>query len=193
MWTYLCLCPLLHYELPSGRDVPYVCFPQYNMEIIIWWMNRFPSFCGSSGSKKLRMERIPKAQVLSFPLERLSGDQSYQLVSWGARILFQAGGSHFFLRKSHLLAHYWRFPREAAHLCKVLLRDPPSPFNAQVQGAAGVGHVRTLDHHAFDQGLVLREVLPRRAALAVAAVNLESRRGLVQSRGGARRSQLARY
>lgn len=57
-------------------------------------------------------------------------------------------------------------------LRKVLLRDPASPFNAQVQGAAGVGYVRTLDHHAFDQGLVLREVLPGRAALAVAAVNL---------------------
>lgn len=56
-------------------------------------MNGFPSFCGSSGSKKLRMKRIPKAQVLSFPLERLSGDQSYQLASWGARILFQAGGA----------------------------------------------------------------------------------------------------
>lgn len=171
-----------------------LCFPQYNMEIIIWWMNGFPSFCGSSGPKKLRMKRIPKAQFLSFPLERLlSSDQSYQLVSWGARILFQAGGSHFFLRKSHLLAHSWRFPREAAHLRKVLLRDPPSPFNAQVQGAAGVGHVRTLNHHAFDQGLVLREVLPRRAAFAVAAVNLESRWGLVQYSGEAHRSQLARY
>lgn len=101
--------------------------------------------------------------------------------------------SHFFLRKSHLLVHSWRFPREAAHLRKVLLRDPPSPFNAQVQGAAGVGYIRTLNHHALDQGLVLREVLPRRAALAVAAVNLESRRGLVQYHGEAHKSQLARY
>uniref|UniRef100_A0A2I3HPY4 Uncharacterized protein n=1 Tax=Nomascus leucogenys TaxID=61853 RepID=A0A2I3HPY4_NOMLE len=44
-----------------------------------------------------------------------------------------------------------------------------------VQGAAWVGHVSTLNHHAFDQDLVFREVLPSRVAFTVAAFNLENR------------------
>ena len=69
----------------------------------------------------------------------------------------------------------WSFPREAVYLCKIFLRDPPSPFNAQVQGAAWVGDISTLDHHPLDQNLVFRKVLPSRVAFTVAALNLENR------------------
>lgn len=69
-----------------------------------------------------------------------------------------------------------------AHLGKILLGDPPSPLDAQVQGSARVGHVSTLDHHALDQDLVLGEVLPSRVALTVAALALENtiRSGLLK-------------
>lgn len=66
------------------------------------------------------------------------------------------------------------FPTAATYLCEVLLRDPPGPFNAQVQGAARVGHIGTLNHHALDQDLVLRKVLPNRVTFTVAALNLEN-------------------
>lgn len=70
----------------------------------------------------------------------------------------------------------------AAHLCKVLLGDPSGPLDAQVQGAARVGHVSTLNHHALDQDLVFRKGLPSRVALTVAALTLENmtRSGLVK-------------
>jgi hypothetical protein len=58
------------------------------------------------------------------------------------------------------------------HLSKVLLGDPSSPFNAQVQGPARVGHVGTLNHHAFDEDLVLRKVLPGRVAFTITALTL---------------------
>uniref|UniRef100_A0A2K6UN25 Uncharacterized protein n=1 Tax=Saimiri boliviensis boliviensis TaxID=39432 RepID=A0A2K6UN25_SAIBB len=41
-------------------------------------------------------------------------------------------------------------------------------LHQSVQGAAWVGHVSTLNHHAFDQDLVFREVLPSRVAFTVA-------------------------
>lgn len=68
------------------------------------------------------------------------------------------------------------------HLCKILLGDPPGPFDAQVQGTARVGHVGTLDHHALDEDLVFWKVLPGRVALTVAALTLEKtiRSGLVK-------------
>lgn len=67
------------------------------------------------------------------------------------------------------------------HLSKILLRDPSSPFDAQVQGPARVGHVSTLDHHALDKDLVFRKVLPSRVAFTIAAFTLEEtiRPGLV--------------
>lgn len=60
-----------------------------------------------------------------------------------------------------------------AHLCKVLLGDPSSPFDAQVQGAARVGHVSTLNHHTLDEDLVFGKVLPSRVAFTVAALTLK--------------------
>lgn len=69
----------------------------------------------------------------------------------------------------------WSFPREEVYLCKILLRDPPSPFDAQVQGATWVGYISTLYHHTLDQDLVFRKVLPSRVAFTVTALNLEDR------------------
>lgn len=66
------------------------------------------------------------------------------------------------------------FPTVAIYLCEVLLRDPPGPFDAKVQGAARVGHISTFNHHALDQDLVLREVLPNRVTFTVAALILEN-------------------
>uniref|UniRef100_A0A4X1SYY5 Uncharacterized protein n=1 Tax=Sus scrofa TaxID=9823 RepID=A0A4X1SYY5_PIG len=42
-------------------------------------------------------------------------------------------------------------------------------------GAAWVGHVSTLNHHALDQELVFRKVFPNRVAVTVAAFNLQNR------------------
>ena len=98
-------------------------------------------------------------------------DQPHQSLE-GARGLVQAGVSHFLPGRTRVLVghknpqrsmtwgHSPKISKGAlerpAHLCKVLLGDPPRPFNAQVQGAARVGHVSTLNHHALDQDLVFR-------------------------------------
>lgn len=42
-----------------------------------------------------------------------------------------------------------------AHLCKVLLRDPSSPLDAELQRPAGVRYICTLDQHPFYQQTVL--------------------------------------
>lgn len=72
---------------------------------------------------------------------------------------------------------HWHHHREPLpllliSLCKILLRDPPSPFDAQVQGATWIGYICTLYHHTLDQDLVFREVFPSRVAFTVAAFNL---------------------
>lgn len=73
----------------------------------------------------------------------------------------------------------------ATHLRKILLGDPPGPFDAQVQGAAWVGHISTLNHHALDQDLIFWKVLPSRVAFTVTALSLEHiiRSGLIHDDG----------
>lgn len=124
----------------------------------------------------------------------LVSDQPRHSLLEGTRSLLWAGVSHFFPERIHLLIdgystgkspefhdlepfpeEKWSFPREVVYLCKILLRDPPSPFDAQVQGATRVGYISTLDHHTLDQDLVFRKVLPSRVAFTVAALNLENR------------------
>lgn len=58
------------------------------------------------------------------------------------------------------------------HLGKVLFRDSASPLDAQLQGAAWIGHVGTLDHHTLNQQPVLWGVPDAGRTLEVAAFAL---------------------
>lgn len=44
------------------------------------------------------------------------------------------------------------------HLCKVLLRDPSSPLDAELEWSAGVCHICTLDQHPLYQQTILWRV-----------------------------------
>lgn len=62
----------------------------------------------------------------------------------------------------------------ATHLCKVLLGDPSSPLDAELQRPAGVRYIGALDQHPLYQQTVLRRVPDIRLAVAVAVHALYS-------------------
>ena len=61
------------------------------------------------------------------------------------------------------------------HLCKVLLRDPSCPLDAELQRSAGVRHICTLDQHPLNQQPVLWRVPDVGLTVTVAVHALQER------------------
>lgn len=61
------------------------------------------------------------------------------------------------------------------HLCKVLLRDPSGPLDAELERSAGVCHICTLDQHPLYQQTVLWRVPDVGLTVTVAVHALQER------------------
>lgn len=68
----------------------------------------------------------------------------------------------------------------SSYLCKVLLGDPPSPLDAQLEWPAGVRHICALDQHPLDQQAVLWRVFDVSLTFTVTAQALWQHRQNIQ-------------
>lgn len=75
--------------------------------------------------------------------------------------------------QKHLCSQLCQY--SSPHLCKVLLRDPSCPLDAELQRSAGVRHICTLDQHPLYQQPVLWRVPDVGLTVTVAVHALQER------------------